>query len=77
MSIGNGQGLSATFSEPPCSQWLARRPRYSPYIEVSVVVSQEAHPFPRHIRPEDEGSGDEGGNHATEKSARVASQHLS
>ena len=35
------------------------------------------HPFPRHILAEDEGNGDEGGNHATEKSARVVSQHLS
>ena len=46
-------------------------------MEASVTVSREAHPFPRHIRAEDEGNGDAGGNHATEKSARVGSQHLS
>ena len=45
--------------------------------EARVIVSHEILPFPRHTRAADEGNGDAGGTHATEKSARVVSQHLS
>ena len=34
---------------------------------------QEALPFPKHIRAEDDGNGDAGGIHATEKSAELSS----
>ena len=47
------------------------------YREARIIASHEALAFQRQIRAEDDDNGDAGGTHATEKSARVVSQHLS
>ena len=42
------------------------------HLEARAITSYEALSFSRRIRTEDDGNGDAGGTHATEKSARVA-----